>query len=127
MLKLLLISVLLFACACRPPKIKPQTRCTTSLVFDYGTDEEIAEFFKAIDKYKDRPELRDQFVEEFANIFGKTRCHQYDLMEAKRVSDAKNYPLADSDDNTGFHAYTWATEITPWAKESIRYYKDTCR
>lgn len=124
---LLLMTFSLFACACNPPKIDPQVRCVTSFVFDYGSDEEKQAFFATVDKYKDHPELRDEFVEEITNLFGKTRCHQYDLMKQKRVSDAIDYPLIDSDDSVGFHANDWATKITPWAKESRRYYEDTCK
>ena len=124
---LILMTFSLFACACNPPKIEPQARCVTSFTFDYGEDQEIVDFFNAIEKYKGHPELRDEFVQEITNLFGKTRCHQYDLMKQKRVSDAIDYPLSDSDDNVGFHAFTWAKEITPWAKESRRYYEDTCK
>jgi len=118
---------LILSCACNPPKIDPQTRCATSFTFDYGDEAQIVEFFNTLDYYQGHPEKRDEFVKEFTNIFGKTRCHLYDLMKQKRVSDAQDYPLADSDDNVGFHAFTWAKEITPWAKESRRYYEDTCK
>jgi len=59
--------------------------------------------------------------------FDKCRCHLYDLETATRVSEARDYPLEYCEDLVGFSAGTWAAEITPWARESIRFYEDACK
>jgi hypothetical protein len=59
--------------------------------------------------------------------FNKCRCHLYDLPNAVRVSEAQDYPLEYCEDLTGFTPTSWASDITPWARESIRFYNDTCK
>jgi len=117
----------MLSCACRPPKIEPQERCTISVKFNYGTDEEIDKFFKELGKYSAFPDTRKEFLNDVLSVFGKTRCHSYDLMTGKRVGAAEDHPMLYGNGTTGFFAEDWAQEITPWAKESRRYYEDTCR
>lgn len=59
--------------------------------------------------------------------FKKCRCHNYDLMNQKRISEAWDEPLDVCDDIVGFFAEDWAEEITPWMKEVRRFGEDRCR
>lgn len=59
--------------------------------------------------------------------FNKCRCHLYDLAKAVRVSEPADFPLEYCEDLVGFSAKSWASDITPWARESIRFYNDTCK
>ena len=51
----------------------------------------------------------------------------YDLMIQERVSEAYDRDLEYCEDLVGFDAEAWATKITPWGKESRRFYQDTCK
>lgn len=51
----------------------------------------------------------------------------FDVMNYRRVSDAYDKDLQYCEDLTGFTAEDWITDIKPWAKESIDYYKDNCK
>ena len=73
------------------------------------------------------PQIKPQERCSVSFKFNKCRCHEYDLMSAKRISEAYDRPLEYCEDLTGFHVDAWGLDITPWAKESIRYYKDTCK
>jgi hypothetical protein len=59
--------------------------------------------------------------------FNKCRCHLYDLQKAERVTEPADYPIEYCEDLVGFSAKAWAADITPWARESIRFYNDTCK
>ena len=105
------------------PTIKPQERCFVSFSFNFGSDEEIESFFSTIEKYK-APENRKTFLTDAVSILGKGRCHTYDIMNAKRISEAVDVPLIQMDDMTGFSKETWATRITPWGNEIQRWKRD---
>jgi len=51
----------------------------------------------------------------------------YDIQNATRISEAVDYPIEYCEDLVGFSAKSWANDITPWARESIRFYNDTCK
>lgn len=73
------------------------------------------------------PVIKPQLRCAISFQFDKCRCHEYDLMKATRVSGPQDYPISFCEDLIGFSAKSWAADITPWARESIRFYNDTCK
>lgn len=74
-----------------------------------------------------QPVIKYQLRCTISTQFNKCRCHYYDLASAVRVSEAQDYPFNYCEDLTGFSPEAWAKDITPWARESIRFYDDTCK
>jgi hypothetical protein len=126
---LIMSSVLLIVVACvHRPIINPQLRCFNQYAFNYGTEAEINAFFSDIEKYKDDPELQKKFLKDVLSLFGKARCNMYDLNTVEPVDPNGGFdkPLSEVDLYGGFSFPSWAVEISPWGKESIQYYEDTC-
>ena len=113
--------------SCTPPVINPKERCHVTLEFDYGTNEQVREFFANLYLYDNHPELRDEFIADFAAVFGKTRCIKYNLMTPKAEGEGYDKPLSHADDVIGFSKEDWAEDIHPWAVESKEFYEKKCK
>lgn len=51
----------------------------------------------------------------------------YDFHKAESFGLGYDKPLEYCDDIGGFSAKSWGESITPWAKESIKYYNRACK
>ena len=127
MTKLTIFSLtLLFVCSCKTPSVEPQRRAVVSFQFNYGSKEEIKEFFENIETYRN-PAQREFFIRDVLSIFGKCRVHNYDLMNVSRISEAQDLPAIECDDLVGFFPESWAVDITPWGRELKKFGEDECR
>ena len=111
---------------CNAPQISPQERMTASLAFNYGSNDQIEDFFENIDEYKFDIEKRKHFIQDFMALFGACYTHQYDIGNVERISEVIKKPLSYCKDVTGFSKESWAREITPKGKEFKQWVDDTC-